>query len=227
MSASLQHIDTLSSGTYTACDISDALLKLGVPHAGFLVDIENKLSPSTRTTPLVAPATTVLFAPKPSPTPTSTLPPGTHFADLITAPNTIAVLSAPPGTRCAVIGGLVAKRMQKRGVCGVVVAGRVRDLKEMRMREWEVWAEGVSTVGAGAETRVVAVDCEVEVSGVRVRMGDVVFADREGGGVVVIPAERVEEVVGMLEMGKEVDALVEGDLEAGMELGEAFRIRRG
>jgi hypothetical protein len=39
MAVSQQHLETLSSGAYTACDISDALLKLRVPHAGFLVDI--------------------------------------------------------------------------------------------------------------------------------------------------------------------------------------------
>ena len=115
--------------------------------------------------------------------------------------------------------------MQKRGVRGVVVGGRVRDLGEME--GWEVWAAGTSTVGAGAETKAVAVDCEVDVAGVKVKGGDVVFADREGRGVVVIPAGKVAEVVGMLDKAKEVDGLVGEDLEGGMELGEAFRKRRG
>ena len=38
-SPSPEHLHILASGAYTACDISDALLKLQIPHAGFLVDI--------------------------------------------------------------------------------------------------------------------------------------------------------------------------------------------
>ena len=38
----------LRSGAYTACDISDALLKLGVPHAGFLADLGTPRPPAAR-----------------------------------------------------------------------------------------------------------------------------------------------------------------------------------
>lgn len=79
------------------------------------------------------------------------------------------------------MGGLVAARLEKRGVVGAVVGGRVRDLKEMPAA-WEVWALGVSTVGAGAETRVVGIDVKVEVCGVVVEAGDVVFCDAGMGG---------------------------------------------
>lgn len=266
-SPSPEHLHILASGAYTACDISDALLKLQIPHAGFLVDIGlvprtpfppprsalRSASPLTcciaaclhpsspcdtpGSSPLVAPATTVLFAAKSSstsPTTAAALAKGgqKHFADACAAPRTIAVLASPPGARCAVLGGLVATRLAKRGVCGAVVGGRVRDLSEMRaLPGWEVWAQGVSAVGAGAETKVVGVDVPVEVCGVVVKPGDVVFADRAGGSgggvVVVIPAEKIAQVVDeMLPAAVEVDRHVAEDLEAGVELGEALKRRR-
>ena len=140
----------------------------------------------------------------------------------------MAVLASPPGARCAVLGGLAATRLAKRGVRGAVVGGRVRDLTEMgALREWDVWAQGVSAVGAGAETKVVGVDVPVEVCGVVVRPGDVVFADRAGGVVVVIPAEKVAQVVDeMLPPAVEADRLVAEDLKDGVELGEALKRRR-
>jgi regulator of RNase E activity RraA len=124
------------------------------------------------------------------------------------------------------MGGLVAKRMEKRGVVGAVIDGRVRDLAEMPAT-WEVWAAGTSTVGAGAETRVVAVDVPVDVAGVTVAPGDIVVADATAKGVVVVPREKLEEVLEMLPESTEMDRLVALDLEAGQELAAAFRKRRG
>jgi regulator of RNase E activity RraA len=125
------------------------------------------------------------------------------------------------------MGGLVAKRMEKRGVVGAVIDGRVRDLAEMPAT-WEVWAAGTSTVGAGAETRVVAVDVPVDVAGgVTVAPGDVVVADATAKGVVVVPREKLELVLEMLPESTEMDRLVALDLEAGQELAVAFRKRRG
>jgi regulator of RNase E activity RraA len=123
------------------------------------------------------------------------------------------------------MGGLVAKRMEKRGVVGAVIDGRVRDLAEMPAT-WEVWAAGTSTVGAGAETRVVAVDVPVDVAGVTVAPGDIVVADATAKGVVVVPREKLEEVLEMLPESTEMDRLVALDLEAGEELAAAFRKRR-
>jgi regulator of RNase E activity RraA len=124
------------------------------------------------------------------------------------------------------MGGLVAKRMAKRGVVGAVIDGRVRDVAEMPAT-WEVWAAGTSTVGAGAETRVVAVDVPVDVAGVTVAPGDIVVADATAKGVVVVPREKLEEVLEMLPESTEMDRLVALDLEAGQELAAAFRKRRG
>lgn len=59
------------------------------------------------------------------------LPKGQHWVDR-TEEGTIVVIDQPEGQTCAAIGGIMANRMQKKGVRGCVVGGRVRDLAELK-----------------------------------------------------------------------------------------------
>ncbi|KFY14805.1 hypothetical protein V492_02404 [Pseudogymnoascus sp. VKM F-4246] len=120
------------------------------------------------------------------------------------------------------LGGILATRLVYRGVRGVIAHGRVRDVGEIRAAELPVWSLGTSTVGSGGGVKAHAVDVDVEVGGVTVRAGDVVVAD-PGNGVVVIPAERVEEVLQLLPKLGEADEKVKGAVKAGMGVGEAFK----
>lgn len=119
---------------YTACDISDALLRLKVPGAGYLADL-NPLNEAEGTDApiIIAPASTVLFAPKGITLehPTKNIPPNTNWSDL-TEPNTIAILRQPDGQKNAVCGGIMALRMKVRGLQGVVAVGRIRDVEELK-----------------------------------------------------------------------------------------------
>lgn len=132
---------------YTACDIADALLKLQVPNAGYISNLQPITSKNITYTsaltqktsyPLItiAPASTVIFSPKiKSPNdntfyPQANIPSDTHWVDL-TQPETILVMSQPNGQICAVLGGIMALRMKVLDVKGVVVSGRVRDQLEL------------------------------------------------------------------------------------------------
>ncbi|OAF58246.1 hypothetical protein VC83_06481 [Pseudogymnoascus destructans] len=164
---------------YSACDISDALLALRLPHGGFIPDLS----------PISPPPST------PSPAPPSNIPAGTHWTDLVPT-DTILIQSGPP-SHAAMLGGILAMRLKYRGVRAVIAHGRVRDVGEIRGVELPVWSLGTSTVGSGGGVKAHAVDVVVEVGGVSVKAGDVVVAD-PGNGVVVIPAEKVGEVLALL-----------------------------
>lgn len=143
-----RNVTTMATGAivelqkYTACDVSDALLKLKVPAAGFLADL-NLYSPLTapattneQAAVSVVPVSTVLFTPKGETAPEAgrpeaNIPKDAHWVDLA-VPDTIAVLSQPEGQTNAVCGGILALRMKMLGVKGIIVAGRVRDLVELR-----------------------------------------------------------------------------------------------
>lgn len=135
---------------YTACDVSDALLKLKVPGAGFVADL-NLYSPLQLSLPAatndqapvtVCPVSTVLFTPKDESSPeadrpAANVPKDAHWVDLA-VPGTFAVLKQPLGQTNAVCGGIMALRMKVLGVKGIIVAGRVRDLVELRSTELPV-----------------------------------------------------------------------------------------
>lgn len=212
---------------YTACDISDALVKLKVPGAGFLPDlIPYSKSPGKEV--LVAPASTVYFVAKTDVSvgahPPSNIPAGQHWADLVT-PSTIVIESQPSGQTNAVLGGIMALRMKTLGVRAAVVSGRVRDLDEVRGAGLPVWARGTSTAGTGASTKAHAVNVPITVGVVTVNPGDYVFGDATNG-VVVIPADKVEEVLELLPRLTEADERVKKEVERGISVQEAFEKHR-
>lgn len=119
---------------YTACDVSDALLKLKVPGSGFIADVNLYSQPTDRPTEVtVAPVSTVLFVAKGQQLADrpSNIPKGVHWADL-TQPGTIVVLKQPEGQKNAVCGGIMAVRMKVCQAKGIVVAGRARDIEELK-----------------------------------------------------------------------------------------------
>ena len=134
--ATQEQLQALSK--YTACDIADALLKLKVPNAGFLPDLQlyAPTSSQTKTDITIAPASTVIFASKSGAgaldLPEANIPAGKHWVDL-TQPETIVVMRQQPGQRCAILGGIMALRIKVLNARGVVVNGRVRDLAELRV----------------------------------------------------------------------------------------------
>ncbi|KAF2493486.1 RraA-like protein [Lophium mytilinum] len=226
-----------SLAAYSACDVSDALLKLNVPGAGFLADI-TPIPTSTAIIKTIAKASTFLFVPKasgsfaqpPSATPFQDLPepnitPGTPYADLAT-PDTVVVLSQPAGQKCAVMGGIMAVRMKKLGVKGVVVDGRVRDLGTCGEVGIPVWSKATSTIGAGAESKPWARDVPVVVGGVRVEAGDIIMIDPAENGVVSIPQSKLEEVLELLPKLVAADENVIVDVENGGTVADAFKEHR-
>lgn len=125
---------------YTSCDISDALVKLKVPGGGFIADLHLYAAPHNDQreghTPTIAAASTVLFVPKGNTSQAESLPPSnisqdTHWAD-ITPPGTVVVIQQPDGQKNAVCGGIMALRMKVREARGIVVAGRARDIDELK-----------------------------------------------------------------------------------------------
>ncbi|KAL7794495.1 RraA-like protein [Trichoderma ceciliae] len=218
---------------YSACDISDALLKLNVPGAGYIADLvaysPQQASRAFESPVTIAPVSTVLFAPKGQPAgdnlPAQNIPKDAHWADLA-EPGTFAVLKQPLGQTNAVCGGIMALRMQVRRVRGIVVAGRVRDLDELRSTNLPIWGYGTSTVGSGGSSVPWATQVTIEVNGVQINPGDVAFSD-PSNGVVIIPRDKVDQVLELLPSLVAADVKVKEDVLKGMSVYEAFKLHRG
>ncbi|KAF3358639.1 4-hydroxy-4-methyl-2-oxoglutarate aldolase like protein [Verticillium longisporum] len=212
---------------YSACDISDALVKLKVQGGGFLADLHCYSQPdASHTSITIAPASTVLFIPKGATldAPRSNIPQDAHWADL-TPPHTIVVIRQPDGQRNAVCGGIMAVRMKARQAKAVVVAGRARDLEELRGTGLPVWARGLSTVGAGAASTPWAVQVPLDIDGTIVHPGDLVFSDPVNG-VVIIPQDKVSQVLELLPRLTAADDKVKEDVLKGVSVYDAFKTHR-
>ncbi|PKY02622.1 DlpA domain protein [Aspergillus campestris IBT 28561] len=228
-----QKLDALRN--YSACDVSDALLKIQkvpegtAPRAGHLADFSIPLTPTigrnTTTPKLIAPASTFKFIPKAesaSSDPTHGFPAGTHWVDLA-EPGTVAVIEQPQGQYCAVLGGIMAVRMKTLGVEGALVNGRVRDLDEIRECGLPVWAQGTSTVGTGAEAKPGARNVPVTVGGgVTVSPGDIIFCDPLEG-VVFIPRDLLDQVLDVMPKLIAMDDKVKDAVGQGMSVFDAFK----
>ncbi len=90
-------------------------------------------------------------------------------------------------------GGILANGAKMKKVSGVVIDGACRDLDDCSDIDFPVYARG--TVVATARGRVMeeSTNQMIQFGGVQVRPGDIVMGD--SSGVVVVPAEKVDEVL--------------------------------
>jgi 4-hydroxy-4-methyl-2-oxoglutarate aldolase len=115
-----------------------------------------------------------------------------HAAVAHAEPGDVLVLTMPDPTPVALVGDLLATQALDQGVAAMLVDGAVRDLDELRSLGLPIWARYVRAQGATKE-HVGRLDRPVVVGGARIAPGDAVVLDADGA--VVVPAERVEDVV--------------------------------
>ena len=90
-------------------------------------------------------------------------------------------------------GGVLATGAKLKGISGVVIDGACRDLDECVEVGFSVYARGTVVAPARGRVQEEATNVMVQFGGVQVRPGDIIMGDKSG--VVVVPAERVEEVL--------------------------------
>jgi len=122
--------------------------------------------------------------------------------------------------RCAYWGELLTAAARTRGAVGAVVNGYHRDTPKVLEQDWPVFSRGRYCQDSAVRTQVTDFPCPIEVAGVWVEPGDLVFGDLDG--VVVIPKRVEREVVtGALEKARG-EKVVRQAIEQGMSATEAF-----
>src|SRR5215471_16685379 len=91
--------------------------------------------------------------------------------------------------RCAYWGEILTATAKKRGATGAVINGFHRDTPKVLEQNWPVFSRGRFAQDSGVRTQVIDYRCPMEVGGVRVAPGDLVFGDLDG---VVIAPRKVE-----------------------------------
>ena len=118
-------------------------------------------------------------------------------------------------------GEVLSMGAKMKGVSGVVVDGAARDIDMCKAFDFPVYARGTIPITARGRIMQESFNEVIRIGDVQVRPGDIVMADING--VVVIPVEKVDEVLGAAEdIFKKEAAMVE-DLKNGVPMLEVDR----
>jgi len=152
--------------------------------------------------------------------PLSTRPFGLMFEALDDLKHHEVYVCAGASHRYALWGGLMSTRALQCGAAGAVVHGFHRDTREILRLRFPVASFGSYAQDQGPRGKVVDWRVPIEMDGVRIRPGDVIYGDRDG--VLVVPAEAVNEAfAGAFEKARGENAVLKA-LEQGMSTVQAF-----
>jgi 3-hexulose-6-phosphate synthase / 6-phospho-3-hexuloisomerase len=105
--------------------------------------------------------------------------------------NEVIVINNNGATHVAPWGELATLSCVKKGISGVVIDGAVRDVDDIRIMKFPLFAKAV-VPNAGEPKGFGEINAEIQCGGQYVRPGDWIAGDESG--VVVIPAERAYEI---------------------------------
>ncbi len=123
--------------------------------------------------------------------------------------------------RCAYWGEILTATARARGAVGAVINGFHRDTPQMLEQNWPVFSRGRFAQDSSVRTKVADFRCPIEVGGVWIEPGDLVFGDLDG--VVIIPRQHEKEVIAKALEKARGEKLVRKEIEAGMSSTDAFK----
>lgn len=113
-------------------------------------------------------------------------------------------------------GGILANGAKIKQISGVAIDGACRDLDDCVECGFNVYARGSVVATARGRVMEEATNVIIQFGGVQVRPGDIVFGDKSG--VVIIPMERLDEVLTKAyELYEKEEAMV-AEIKAGVSM---------
>jgi regulator of RNase E activity RraA len=120
----------------------------------------------------------------------------------------------------ALWGGLMSTRAINLRAAGAVVNGYSRDSNEVEKLNFPTFSTGTYAQDQGPRGKVIDYRVPIEIDGIRINPGDMVYGDRDG--VLIVPIEIEKEAFeGAIEKARG-EQLVKKALEAGMSTVDAF-----
>jgi regulator of RNase E activity RraA len=120
---------------------------------------------------------------------------------------------------CTNWGGILTEMAQIKGIAGSVVYGAARDISEIRVMSYPLFSTAVNMVSGKNRVHVTALRQDVEVGDVTVKNGDWLMGD--DNGVLVIPADRLSDVLFRAENVERTEKHIREAIRSGMPLVEA------
>jgi 4-hydroxy-4-methyl-2-oxoglutarate aldolase len=131
----------------------------------------------------------------------------------IAEPGDVLVAAADAFARSAVVGDNIARLARNKGLAAVVVDGMARDLDGIVEARLPVHARGI-TPNSCVRSGPGRVGLAIVAGGAAIAPGDVLVGDRDG--VVVVPQDRLADVVVALEGIRRAEAEVQEHITAGL-----------
>jgi len=122
--------------------------------------------------------------------------------------------------RYAMWGELMSTRAMHLNAAGAILDGYSRDTRGILRLNFPTFSHGRYAQDAGARSKVVDFRVPVEIDGIRVTPGDIVFADLDG--VLIIPQVAEEEAINKALEKARTENLVRKAIEEGMSTVDAF-----
>lgn len=123
--------------------------------------------------------------------------------------------------RCACWGELLTAAARTRGATGAVVDGYHRDTPKVLEQNWPVFSRGRYAQDSAVRMAVVAFRVPLEIGGVWIEPGDLVFGDLDG--VVIVPRHLEAEIIPAALDKARGEKRVRRAIENGMSATEAFQ----
>jgi len=135
-------------------------------------------------------------------------------------PGHVLVIDTGGSTEASSAGDLMAARLKKRGVSGLVTDGGFRDTPAIRRTGLPAYQQRAAPPATPIALHPVALNQPVGCAGVAVYPGDVLLGD--GEGVVVIPRHLVDEIADEAVEAVEYEAFAEMQIALGRTIFEVF-----
>ena len=107
------------------------------------------------------------------------------------------------------------------GAAGAVINGFHRDTPKVVEQNWPVFSRGRYAQDSSVRTAVADFRCPIEIGGVWIESGDLVFGDLDG--VVIVPQQLKKEVITRALEKARGEKLVRKAIEGGMTATAAFK----
>lgn len=121
---------------------------------------------------------------------------------------------------CAAWGEIMTATAKTRGGAGAIINGFHRDTPRVLEQNWPVFSRGSFAQDAGVRSTVLDFRCAIEIEGVLIEPGDLIFGDIDG--VIVIPRHIEKKIIDMAMEKVAGEKVVRSEIEAGVTSSSVF-----
>lgn len=119
-----------------------------------------------------------------------------HEAIDLAQPGDVIVCDSAGEMGTSIMGGIMARHAEKRGIAAIIIDGAIRDVPGLAELDFGVWARSVTLAGPYQDGPG-EIGYPISCGGLVVMPGDLIVADSDG--VVVVPREDASHVVAAAE----------------------------